>query len=373
MNNFSRKVIVFGGNHHNPLGVIRALGRKKLDVFFLTSVKNSFVAHSKYVTETIFLEKDEDAPQVLLNRFSSELVKPVIVCCGDGFAAIIMNSREMLKNAFIMPYAKVYQKGNIFDKGFQAAVAKECGIEMPQSQVLELSEAKELLKNWNSFPSIVKPLDSLMAFGGKDDIRIVENSEELNAALEKTHSIKIQIQQYIKKKMEFQLIGCSLDEGRIVIIPGFTHILRQPPNTNTGFLKYSSCEKLNYDLRKIKDFMRRVGYSGLFSAEFLRDEKGDYFMEVNFRNDGNAYVVTQAGVNLPYLWVYYCCEGKLPPNEPETIKRETFFMPDLQDIRNVMHGDLSLITFIRDWFKTKAHAVYDLKDLKPFLHQLFLH
>ena len=372
MNDFSRKVIVFGGNHHNPLGVIRSLGRKHLEVFFLTSSKNSFVAKSKYIKETIVLEKDEDAPNVLLKRFSSETVKPVIVCCGDGFAAIIMNSREMLKDVFVMPYAKVYEKGNIFDKGFQADVARECGIEMPQSWVLELSEAKGLLEKWSAFPCIVKPLDSLTAFGGKDDIRIAENLEELKAALEKTHSPKIQIQQYIRKKMEFQLIGCSLDEGRTVIIPGFTHILRQPPNTNTGFLKFCSSEKLDYDLSKIKSFMQKVGYSGLFSAEFLRDEKGDYFMEVNFRNDGNAYVVSQAGVNLPYLWVYYSCEGKMPPNEPVTIKRETFFMPELQDIRNLRHGNLSPFTFIRDWFRTKAHAVCDLKDLKPFLCQLFL-
>lgn len=372
MNDFCRKVIVFGGNHHNPLGVIRSLGRRKLDVFFLTSSKNSFVAHSKYITETIFLEKDEDAPQVLLNRFSSEKVKPVIICCGDGYAAIIMNSHEMLKDAFIMPYAKVYQKGNIFDKGFQAVVARECGIEMPQSRVFELSAAKEILEKWNAFPCIVKPLDSLAMFGGKDDIRIAMNSEELNAALARTHAPKIQIQQYIKKTMEFQLIGCSLEDGRMVVIPGFTSILRQPPNTNTGFLKYCKCEKLGYDLGKIKDFLRRVGYSGLFSAEFLRDEKGDYFMEVNFRNDGNAYVVSQAGVNLPYLWVYYCCEGKLPANEPVTIKRETYFMPELQDVRNVRHGNLSVFVFIRDWFRTRAHAVFDLMDLKPFVYQFFI-
>lgn len=371
MNDFHRKVIIFGGNHHNPLGVIRSLGRKHLKIFFLTSVKDSFVSQSKYVSETILLDKDEDAPNILKQRFASESAKPVIICCGDKFAAIIMNSYEMLKDFLIMPHAKIYDKGNIFNKGFQANVARECGIIMPQSGVFELSNATDVLNKWNTFPCIVKPLDSLTAFGGKDDIRIAENQEELNLAIKRTHSSKIQIQQYIQKTMEFQLIGCSLDEGRTVIIPGFTNILRQPPNTNTGFLKFCSCEALNFDLSKINNLMQKVGYSGLFSAEFLQDEKGEYFMEVNFRNDGNAYVVTQAGVNLPYLWVYFCCEGKLPTNEPIAIKKETFFMPELQDIRNVLHGKLSLSTFIRDWLKTKAHAVFDLKDLRPFLRQLF--
>ena len=59
-------------------------------------------------------------------------------------------------------------------------------------------------------------------------------------------------------------------------------------------------------LQKCISFIREVGYTGLFSMEFLRDKYGnDYFMEINFRNDGNAISVTEAGVNLPYIWYAY--------------------------------------------------------------------
>ena len=40
--------------------------------------------------------------------------------------------------------------------------------------------------------------------------------------------------------------------------------------------------------------------------EFLRGKDGkDYFMEINFRNDGNSICVTASGMNLPYIWYLY--------------------------------------------------------------------
>ena len=369
MNNPRKKVIVFGGNHHNPLGVIRALGRKGLCVFFLTSSKISFVEHSKYISETIYIERDEDAPEVLINRFSEEDVKPVIVCCGDGFASIIMRNREILKEKFIVPFANVYNEDNIFFKDFQSKIAQECDIKVPQSGTFDLSNANSILQEWKIFPCIIKPLNSLSNYGGKGDIRIADCYENLVKILRETQSEKIQVQQYIEKKMEFQLIGCSLDAGNEVIIPGYTHILRQPPNTNTGFLKIFKIENLSFDLGKIKKFMQKVGYSGLFSVEFLRNDDTDFFMEVNFRNDGNAYVVTQAGVNLPYIWTYFSLFNKLPLNEPTTLQDEIFFLPELQDLRNVFHRKLSLISFLKDFLRTKAPAVFDIRDLSPFICQ----
>lgn len=113
----------------------------------------------------------------------------------------------------------------------------------------------------------------------------------------------IVIQEYIEKEIEFQLIGCSLNSGETIIVPGVSIILRQPSNTNTGFLKYVSLKEFQYSgIENCKQFIKTIGYSGLFSMEFLRGKDGkDYFMEINMRNDGNAICVTAAGVNLPYM------------------------------------------------------------------------
>ena len=52
---------------------------------------------------------------------------------------------------------------------------------------------------------------------------------------------------------------------------------------------------------KVCEYINVLGYSGLFSVEFLLSNSGEaYFLEVNLRNDGNGYLPTYGGVNLPY-------------------------------------------------------------------------
>ena len=44
--------------------------------------------------------------------------------------------------------------------------------------------------------------------------------------------------------------------------------------------------------RNAFSFIREVGYTGLFSMEFLRDKYGnDYFMEINFRMMGMLFLL----------------------------------------------------------------------------------
>lgn len=156
--------------------------------------------------------------------------------------------------------------------------------------------------------------------------------------------------------MEFQLIGCSLDGGETIIIPGYTRILRQPRNTNTGYLEYSPIEGLDYDSEAVHEFIRKIGYSGLFSVEFIRDENNkDYFLEINMRNDGNAYCVKSAGVNLPFIWCYYSVFGQLP-NLPMTFSNSIRFIPDFNDLKVALSqkrpwsGLLILLKLIRILF-----------------------
>ena len=87
------------------------------------------------------------------------------------------------------------------------------------------------------------------------DIHIINSSDELKKVLPTISAKHIEIQQYVDKEMEYQLIGCSLNAGETIIIPGFTTILRQPPNTNTGYLKYNPINELNYDKKAVTDFI----------------------------------------------------------------------------------------------------------------------
>lgn len=182
---------------------------------------------------------------------------------------------------------------------------------------------------------------------------------------------ELQVQEYISKDMEFQLIGCSLDSGNDVIIPGVSIILRQPENTNTGFLKYIPIREFLYDKDACVKFLKHIGYSGLFSLEFIRDKNGvDFFMEINFRNDGNSVCVTASGMNLPYIWYLYNSGQSYSKELTYESMKEVIVMPEFEDFANVKNGNISLFKWLLDVKNTDRFMEFSKYDQKPFWKEL---
>jgi predicted ATP-grasp superfamily ATP-dependent carboligase len=250
-------------------------------------------------------------------------------------------------------------------KSVQCQIAEQCGLSIPQS--ICTNDPANLGK-WNVFPCIIKPSESIN--GSKSDIKICHNFNELEHATREFQGKEFQVQQFIEKDTEFQLIGCSLTHGKNVTIPGYTSIIRQPDNTNTGYLLYKGADSFISDsfLEKVKKFIQAIGYEGLFSVEFLRDKKGqDFFLEINMRNDGNAFCVTVAGVNLPYLWYQNGIGVQVTENTKKI--RPVHFMPEIEDLREAVHQKVGLFNWFRQLLKTEAHAVFYFKDPAPFLYK----
>lgn len=179
---------------------------------------------------------------------------------------------------------------------------------------------------------------------------------------------KYQVQQFLDKDFEYQLIGLSLNQGEDVIIPGCSRCIRPCPGTNTVFLHYEALDSINPPIIACKRFIREVGYSGLSSLEFLRDKDGrDYFMEMNFRNDGNAICVIASGTNLPYLW-YLANIGSGYKSELEkSTFKPVYVMPEFADFKNfVANRKISLWKWFSDIAKTDCFMEFDKHDPNPF-------
>ena len=360
-------IIIIGSLHHNTLGVVRSLGEAEISseniwVLLVANERRSknIISSSKYVKlENIsFVTKHEEIIPWLLNKIDFK-GQAVVICCSDGAAEAVISGEKILQSKYKIPKT-VMDITSLMVKSNQGKIAKECGLNIPEGAEFETNKATA----WDSFPCIIKPFKST-TLGGKSDIRVLYSREELEEVLPILKSEKIQIQQYIDKEMEFQLIGCSLDMGKIIIIPGFTDIIRQPKNTNTGYLRYSPIKKLNFELGPVEKFIRKIGYSGLFSVEFIRGkDKKDYFLEINMRNDGNAYCVKTAGVNLPYIWVYYQNYGHLPPL-PTTFDEPVYFIPDFNDLK-VSFREIGLVRWFKDFRRAESHSIYNKKDMEPF-------
>lgn len=356
------RIIVIGGDHHNTLGVIRSLGEKglKSDALIVTNDQDPFVGRSKYLQSVHIVSDNDQIAPYLMSKLRFPGSKPVVICCSDAASSEIDIHANELRPFFIIPGSTIQgQITQLMNKRQMAVLAEECGLLTPRSTYpskLPIPKPELVL------PCILKPLVS--KDGCKDLIRICNSIEELYEGVELIGLGNVQQQQFIVKDFEYQLIGCST--GSEIIIPGVSHILRPCKGSNTSFLYYESLSKEFCNIDACKDFVKRTGYKGLFSMEFLRDKNGvDYFMEINFRNDGNAICVTAAGVNLPYIWYLSCTGQDISEETSKTIKAQ-YIMPDMAELKLAITGQISLFQYLGDLLKTNRFMEFDWKDQKPF-------
>ena len=364
-----KEIIVIGGNHHNTLAILRSLGERGVLSLLVIMSDDSrpYVGYSKYIRD-VRVVKDQNEISSAMYSLHKSSEKAIVIACADSISSFLDSNRNTLSKDFILPGSE--EEGQItrlMNKNSMMQLALESGLSVPKSWTVytEYHEIKDI-----EYPCIVKPLVSKN--GSKADIAICDKACELEEYLNVCNCEELQIQKYITKQIEFQLIGCSLNSGGKIIIPGASIILRQPKNTNTGFLRYVPIRNFSFDKESCVEFIRKTGYSGLFSLEFIRDNNGvDYFMEINFRNDGNSICVTASGMNLPYIWYLYN-SGKNIENELcyDSMK-EVLVMPEFNDIRNAIHNRISWYKWLKDVRNTDRFMEFSKYDQKPFWMYIF--
>jgi len=361
------RVLVVGGNHQNPLGVIEAFGQKgiKPDVIIMGKYKKSFVLKSKYIDRRWICGTNDEVISTILENFTDTKCKAVAIACCDDAACLLNDYSDVLSSVLYMPGTP--QQGSLKqwqDKQNMTEVAAKVGMTIPKTWI---SKNKEI-PSGVEYPVITKSLTSVKF--GKSEFSLCHNEQELKNFLDnKAYSGTIQIQQFIEKDYEFQFIGCSLDLGREVIIPGDTYI--EPGNgfNNLTYLKYKKGKVLEapITLQLCKDFVRETGYSGLFSVEFMQGKDGkDYFLEMNFRNDGNGAVVTAAGTNLPYIWYLYCTGGDYQNEIRQSTVKEVYSAPEDSYFLSMVEGRLSFAEWRNNMKKVESYITYFPGDTKPF-------
>lgn len=365
------EVVIIGGMHHNTLGVIRSMGERlqinKIRVLIVCDnpEKRNIISACKFV-EKGHLDYVNSYENVVpwLKTLMKDKTQRAIISCADGVTLEIISHKKELMNYYLMPDTEVDIQ-LLMSKEVQAKYAIQSGLIVPEGMILK----KGQYPVWNSYPCMIKPLKSTIG-AGKADIHVVKTEDELKNVLSSIEAESIQLQRFIDKKIEFQLIGCSLNAGETIIIPGYTDIIRQPENTNTGYLKYSPITELKYDKNAVGKFIRSIGYSGLFSVEFIRDQNDvDYFLEINMRNDGNAYCVKSAGVNLPYIWYYFLINRDIPVGETVSFEKPVMFIPDLNDFMRGVKS-VGIFGWVKQFFSAESHTVWDVHDMGPFLIQV---
>lgn len=354
-----KKVVIIGDSTHNTLSAVRSFGEGKipLTLILVCHEDTCYVRYSKYLRRgNLYVVRKLDECMKILRQLAAE--KGQLLITTFDAAAEWVDAREPQLNKLFLTPCRGKQIGELFNKEEQCKLAKVCGLTVPYSVVYHRGER---IPEDLPFPVITKPLVS--SEGEKSDIHICRSEEELEDALrQENRSEYLIIQEFIEKEYEIDAVGISTDYG--VVMGGAIHKYRHWPRmVGAGaFGVFEHMNQFNVNIAAISRFIKKSGYYGPFSVEFLHTKEGkNYFMEVNFRNEGLAYASTCAGANLHAL--YADSSQKIDWSK----FRRTYMMNYSIDLLYVKEGDITLWHWLKNFLKTRCFINVCLTDLWPTL------
>lgn len=354
------KAIIIGDSFNNTLGLIRSLGEGGVEqtVILIGDTDRLYIKKSRYLKKSnIYQISNFNSCLELLLSIADKNCKDVLLCTNDKAATFIDENEEVLSKYYQTPM-NGKKLGNYMNKDKQCLIAKECGFDVPQSLIYHKGDDINIDFR---FPLIIKPLSSIK--GEKSDIHICNDINELKQNLYLDSSCyDFLIQEFIEKEYEINIVGISTDNG--VLAPGGIQKIRYYPEIYSpcSFGHYRSISNFNFDIKPLQKFMDKIGYRGLFSIELLHCNGKNYFLEVNFRNDGLAYAATVAGVNFPVIFLQ---------NTPflRTYNINNIYMMDLSsDYCHVKDGNISWFNWFSCFIKTRCQLNFNWKDISPTRH-----
>ena len=357
--------IIFAIEHYNPLGVIRSLGEKGISsVYIAEKGKVKLASMSKYLMKCHDVDDVASGYQLLLDKYGhfDQEHKPFLYCTDDRTMGWIDERYEEVCEKFILFNAGRKNRINQYmDKAEILQLAKQCGLKIADTVVCKKGEIPSELK----FPIITKSISPNIG-GWKSDVFICKSKEELQEAYGQIKAPTVLLQRYIEKKNELEYYGFAINQGKDVffsiaadyryLIPGY-----YSPYMNIFTPPYPDMQE------KVAEMIQKVGFEGIFSVEFIVDEKNEfYFLEINFRNATWSYASTCAGMNLPYLWAKSMDEGKIPEDARVEFTPFQAMVEPIDYGKRVDTGKISVGEWVADFKEAKCTYYYHQEDKKPY-------
>ena len=363
-----REYIVLCTEHYNPLGIIRTLGENGIHpVVIITKERPRYVYKSKYVKKTFFVNDAEEGIQIVIHNYSN-LNEKSFIFTGDDKTVHALDAHydELKDHFFFTNCGKAGVIGHYMDKSNARALAEECGINCPKTYYVNKGEIPEDI----TYPIMTKAINS---FGQewKSVVHICNNEQELKRAFTEIEAQQLILQQYIKKNNEVDFEGVSADDGNDIIICCETYQKYQLEDKYSPYFDIKNLDPADKPLvNKIQHFLQNMRYNGIFEAEFMVDDEGEFwFLEINYRNTAWGYATTVAGNPQVMIWIESVLNGnKIPDNIYNTVPNGMTAMAECWDYDvRVKSGKISHKQWMKEYRKVNAKLYKGEKDFRPFM------
>lgn len=358
----TNKIIIWGVDDFNTLGLLREYGEPQMDVFFLIKGKAAYACKSKYCNHYHFIKSNDEGLNYLLENFSQEKKKPIIITSGDGIAVFIDQHKIELERYFIIPgTSKQGLQEKYTDKNTMTQLAEEIGILCPKS----------IYCRWDSnvndvtYPCLIKPAHQKPGHYNEFKFKICNTKAELKRVLKIVrHDSEFILQDYIPKEKDLLVYGSRMWDGKTILAGAMIRDRWADSGSSSHGLMTKNIPTC-IDIVKISNFLDRIDYHGVFSFEYGMVGEKAYFFEVNLRNDGTSHYFYQSGANIPLAYAYSCVGEDYTQVNTEVIE-DRWFIDEVFDFENVIKGIISKKQWKADMKQATVFKYYDKNDVEPW-------
>lgn len=358
------KVIIWGADDYNPLGLFRQI-QGYAEIVFIRDGKSKLCASkSKYCKILHKTNSLEEGMKCLLDNYSNEQHKPFLITSSDLIAEYVDQHKDLLEQHFYITGTK--EQGlltRVQNKNLMGQMAQRIGFDVPASRECKWDSNIDDV----SFPCLLKPDKNRVDHQKEFKTKICYSREELESTLKAVEKDSVFVlQDYVNKVADALIYGCRTHSG-VVVIAGVNVKTRWDSGGNGSFGYTTGVIPETIKEGLIEQFLREIDYTGLFSVEYALTQDKAYFLEFNLRNDGTSHFFHQAGVDIPMIWILDTL-GIDYSEFCQRVEGKKVFMAEYDDLTNVWEGKLSF----REWLKNKKeveiYRFYDKYDKKPYYY-----
>lgn len=302
--------------YYSGIGIARALHGHDIDVFALSSERNTPGGRSRFFAGIYDVPNGRDEPEALYRRLleirDHQTDAPVIFPTRDLDVLFLQQYRDQLSPFYRLPRSLDRTLARILDKLELAEVASQQQIDVPKTVCCASETDIEKVPTILKFPLVIKPRYSYQwRQGGADKIIgakkavILESAAQLRQEYGRVAgaTAEVLLQEYVPGGDADIVVCCCYVDRNGELAGYFTAKKRYqyPPLVGTGcVVELANIPQIVAPSRRL---VQTFGYTGLAEIEFKYDRRTDRFclIEVNPRHWDQHELGTLAGVNVTWL------------------------------------------------------------------------
>jgi D-aspartate ligase len=378
----SRNPVVVLGGDLTALGMARTFGKRGIDVYLILD-KDGIAAFSKYCKRSFLAPKIRDDRTVLRNvlkKIAKSLSRrPVVYPTSDLGALNLAHVKDELPDDYHFVVGDKEPVETLVNKRKFYKALDRNGIDYPVTVFPEDFDFRKAGTK-TTYPIFVRPSNSQLfkrIFGAGGRKGFIANSPRELAhyyRLAERSGIDVMFQEIIPgpPSNSYQLEGYyNVDFCPIVLFARKRLRIWPQDFGNTTLCTSIPLTELSKEKAVINNFVKKISYHGLMSAEFKKDARDGIlkFLEINARGWWHFWLSAKCGADIVYS-SYLDAVGEKTKyiDDYETGLKSMYLLTDLRVLtRMFLNRNLDLRNWISSIQEVDQFATFEREDISPFI------